>query len=94
MQTKDAQISLYIPAVCSAPLLFTYSSYIQNSKTLSSFCNCQVWILPGQTTQKAGFLIKLFCKWATEWHMHPEKTQISQGICPVWSVFTVHSMVS
>ena len=25
----------------------------------------------------------------TKWHMHPAKTQISLGICPVWSVFAV-----
>ena len=25
----------------------------------------------------------------TKWHVHPAKTQISLGICPVWSVFTV-----
>ena len=25
----------------------------------------------------------------TKWHVHPEKTQISLGIRPVWSVFTV-----
>ena len=28
----------------------------------------------------------------TKWHMHPVKTQISLGICPVWSVFAVCSM--
>ena len=26
--------------------------------------------------------------------LRPAKTQISLGICPVWSVFTVHSMGS
>ena len=26
----------------------------------------------------------------TKWHVHPSKTQISLGICPVWSVFAVH----
>ena len=25
----------------------------------------------------------------TKWHAHPAKTQISLGICPVWSVFVV-----
>ena len=26
----------------------------------------------------------------TKWHVRPAKTQISMGICPVWSVFPVH----
>ena len=25
-----------------------------------------------------------------KWHVHPAKTQISLGICPVWSEFTIH----
>ena len=30
----------------------------------------------------------------TKWHVHLAMTQISLGICPVWSVFTVRSMGS
>ena len=30
----------------------------------------------------------------TKWHMRPAKTQISLGICPVWSVFAMRSMGS
>ena len=30
----------------------------------------------------------------TKWHVRPAKTQISLGICPVWSVFTVRLMGS
>ena len=35
-----------------------------------------------------------FNLWKSKWPVHPTKTQISLGICPVWSVFAVLSMDS
>ena len=55
----------------------------------------QFWIL---RVNKCSLTLSLFtlitnmsCRMtkATKWHVRPVKTQISLGICPVWSVFAV-----
>ena len=79
------------------------SCCIWNSKTLVSFCS---WVLSDATPGRQVFLwhcsnitffkrdmSRLMAK-PTKWHVGPAKTQISLGICPVWSVFAVHSMGS
>ena len=54
-----------------------------------------VWLLPADSLPQFKMSI-----WAAAWQnqqkwpVHPAKTQISLGICPVWSVFTVRFMVA
>ena len=53
---------------------------------ISKFKNAQHFLLC--IFQSTGNLSCLMTK-PTKWHVRPAKTQISLGICPVWSVFAV-----
>ena len=75
----------------------------RNGKQCRPWLDCSFWsvsTLFAQTCLSESFnriitirdrlhLRRLVTK-PTKWHVRPVKTQISLGICPVWSVFAVH----
>ena len=65
---------------CSRP---TADLGLHGQKTYEYYGNAPVMLV--HTEDK---LSRLMTK-PTKWHMRPAKTQISLGICPVWSVFSV-----
>ena len=76
-------------AVCTHMKL---EEVIDKEEHLCPFCAFEA----SQTVQHSGpfsHLSRLMTK-PTKWYVRPAKTQISLGIFPVWSVFTVCSMDS
>ena len=89
-------------AVWSGSALFAqaYLSEILGSLRYSKFSGVQTFriftvniisvdLFSAQTAGQICLVTK-----PTKWSVRPVKTQISLGICPVWSVFAVHSMGS
>ena len=69
---------------------------MQSGNRFSRYVLSLIWDFTGGTHNFEGFAVHQF-KWKmsrlmtkpTKWPMHQAKTQISLGICPVWSVFAV-----
>ena len=62
---------LGVAFVCQCYLSWRIYAQVNNNSVMSSYCQ-----------QMSHLTTK-----PTKWHVHQAKTQISLGICPVWSVF-------